>query len=175
MQTVITRSEKKGSPRTIELKTLPPSPSPSRHELARLYLDLPFISLNLPDCIQLEQRTQSHETFVGTQNPVYTSFNYMHMLTAESQFKNRPNPRRWLTKNDKILEDDLPGMAKSRKITEIGQIPAYDKPESLKRICWNQQPPSSHLRLQGTSDSSLPLSEIDVNFLIDFFGTEKRR
>jgi hypothetical protein len=65
MQTVITRSEKKGSPRTIELKTLPPSPS--RHELARLYLGLPFISLNLPDCIQLAQRTKSHETFVGTQ------------------------------------------------------------------------------------------------------------
>jgi hypothetical protein len=72
MQTVITRSEKKGSQRTIELKTLPPSPS--RHELARLYLDPPFISLNLPDCIQLEQRTKSHETFVGTQKAVVEDF-----------------------------------------------------------------------------------------------------
>jgi hypothetical protein len=42
-----------------------------------------------------------------------------------------PNPRRLLTENGQIPEDGIPGLAKSRKISEIL---AYDRPESHKRI-----------------------------------------
>ncbi len=76
-----------------------------------------------------------------------------------SQFNNQPphsskpnNFGRWLAEIGLIPEDDLPRMAKFRKmtyrewpnpgrwLTEIGQIPAYDKLESQKRMWWNQQP-----------------------------------
>jgi hypothetical protein len=54
-------------------------------------------------------------------------------------FKNRPNPRRGLTENGQIPEDDLPRMAKSRKttyrewpnpgrrLTEIGPNPSLQQ------------------------------------------------
>ena len=77
----------------------------------------------------------------------------------ERHFKNQPphsfQPNysgRWLAEIGIIQEDALPRMAKYGKmtwrewlnpvrwLTEIGQIPAYNKPESQKRIWWNQHP-----------------------------------
>ncbi len=85
-------------------------------------------------------------------------------LSNQSDFSAFFRPRKVNFKIGLIPEDDLPRMAKFRKmtylprkaksrkmtyrewpnpgrwLTEIGQIPAYDKPESQKRIWWNQQP-----------------------------------
>jgi hypothetical protein len=73
-----------------------------------------------------------------------------------------PNPRRWLTENGQILEDDLPRMARSRTVTYrdwpnpdlrqagMGQARyisyhdlaslASQYAKSQKRIWWNQKP-----------------------------------
>ncbi len=46
-------------------------------------------------------------------------------------YREWPSPGWWITKNGP--EDDL-------TLSEIGQIQAYEKPESQKRFRWNQQP-----------------------------------
>jgi hypothetical protein len=54
-----------------------------------------------------------------------------------------PNPGRWLPEEGQIPEDNLPRMAKSRKMTNRDCHKTsllYDKLEPQKRIWWTQQP-----------------------------------
>ncbi len=52
--------------------------------------------------------------------------------SPESQFKNRPNPKRWLTKNGQIPEDDLQRLAKSRLMTSWNLESGFDDTSRLK-------------------------------------------
>jgi hypothetical protein len=52
-------------------------------------------------------------------------YNQNDLQSSESQFKNWPIPRRWLTENGQIPEDNLLRMAKFKIwLTEFGQIPS---------------------------------------------------
>jgi hypothetical protein len=127
---------------------------------------------------------------------VFLSFNFCPVKVTyrvtgvfqspESQFKNRPNPRRWLaetyrgwsisgrwvTKNGQIPEDDLPRMAKSQKMTyrewpnpgrwntKNGQIPEDD----LLRLAKSRRTTSRNLKRGFYETSSLKPSSGNDQF-----------
>jgi hypothetical protein len=67
-----------------------------------------------------------------------------------------------MTKSQKMTYQEWPNPG--RQLTETGQILAYAKPESQKRIWWNQQPKAI---LRGRAIQACGEPELN-EFLIDF-------
>ncbi len=95
----------------------------------------------------------------------------------------QPNSYSWM---ELIPEDDIPQMYKSRKMTfqewrhrerwltegpETNQIPAYDKPESQKRIWWNQHPKAI---FRGPAIPACRKPEFIGIFKLTFRGLKRR-